>query len=129
MSARTASLRLASDPAIADLVAMGKLRPSIPIEAAAAAISVDESWARKLLAAGELEGHKVGTRAIRVYVDSIEAYQKGHPLGGRRRESAPRSRPEPRRLEHAGHREAVAALMEAGALAQDAPLLRRRGRG
>lgn len=131
MSSRPTSLRIASDPAMADLVASGKLRPSIGIEAAAAAMGVDESWVRKLLLQPDgLEGYKPGKRAIRVYVDSIAAYQKRHPVGGNPQEKpAPRRKSETRPAQHAAHREAMAALLAAGVLQQDGGRRARRGRG
>lgn len=129
MPAPPTSLRLAADPAIADLIDHAKLRPSIPLKAAAAAISVDRSWIRKLLEANELEGHRAGKRAIRVYVDSLEAYQRRQPIGGNGgKPSLPRRRPKPRPVETAAHREAMACLLQADLLPQDAKGAQRRVR-
>lgn len=62
---------------------------SITLEEAASEMSVSPETIRKLLGRGELRGHRVG-RAIRVYQESVEDYQRRHEI-------VPKSEAKPRR--------------------------------
>lgn len=86
------------------------IRPSVTVADAAKAISADPSTVRKMLRRGELEGHGVGKRGVRVFADSVAAYQ-------RRKALVPTAAPEKApQNQSASHRAAVAALRAAGIL-------------
>ncbi|MBN9568749.1 MAG: helix-turn-helix domain-containing protein [Alphaproteobacteria bacterium] len=51
-------------------------RESRKISAIAQILDVDESQVRRLVQAGELEAHRIGRRGVRVYLDSVIAYQE-----------------------------------------------------
>jgi len=106
------ALRLAADPAEADSIP--GLRSSVRLRKAAAALDCDLKHLRLLLQAGDIEGHRIGKRGLRVYVDSLRAYQERRPIEA----SAPRRpAPAPRRPRHdAGYREAMASLRAKGIL-------------
>lgn len=72
-------LREAADPAEAD--ASG-IRRSVRVGTAARDLDIDERDVRQLLKDGALEGHMKGKRGVRVYVDSIAAWQGARPRGG-----------------------------------------------
>jgi hypothetical protein len=93
------------------------VRPSVRVRTAAERLDMDESQVRKLVKAGDLEGHLIGKRGVRVYVDSIEAYQLSRPIGGN---PAPQAQPEPRRKRRvsAAHREAITYLRRLGLLSK-----------
>lgn len=55
-------------------------RPSMRLQRVAELLDCDPSHLRQLLAAGDLEGHRIGKRGIRIYCDSVQAYQEGRPL-------------------------------------------------
>lgn len=105
--ARPAPLRLAEDPAAAE--GLPCLRQSIRLQRAAALLDCDPSHVRQLLKAGHLEGHRIGKRGIRIYVDSLRAYQEARPLAVSR-QAAGSDKPPPRPRAGAGHRQATAAL-------------------
>ncbi len=104
-------LRPIADPRAADLLT--GLRRSLRVATVAAALDLDESQVRKLVRAGDLEGHRVGTRGIRVYQDSVESYRRRNHIG-----PVPKTaKPSPRRRPSgptAADREAMAALRRAG---------------
>lgn len=52
------------------------LRASKRIAWVAAALDCDEKQIRALIDSGELEGHGIGKRGVRVYLDSVTAYQE-----------------------------------------------------
>lgn len=56
------------------------IRPSARVKTAAALLDCDESHIRLMLKSGQLEGHRIGVRGVRVYVDSIAALQAGRPI-------------------------------------------------
>lgn len=98
--------RIALDPASLP-------RRSLTIAAAAELLSVDRSTVRKWLRSGEIEGHRIGRRALRVYADSIEDYRSEHAIAGR---AGTPSRCQPKRAPRltAAHREAEAFLQSLG---------------
>jgi hypothetical protein len=81
---------------------------SVPIELAADEISVCPKTILRLLGKGDLKGHRVG-RAVRVYLDSIEDYQ-------RRNEYAPVAPAAPKRIRKNSnaHLQAEEALAKLG---------------
>lgn len=102
-------LRLACDPNDAPEL----IRPSVTVATAAARLETDESTIRKLIAGGSLEGHRMGKSGVRIYVDSITAYQEGRPLGaknGKKQQARPRRKP----AQSAVLRESVAHLASLG---------------
>lgn len=105
------ALRLATDPALAEEIP--GLRSSVRLKTAAAALDCDPSHVRQLLAAGQIEGHRLGKRGVRVYCDSIAAYQEGRPL-----DTTPAGKPKAPARPRLGaeYREALAVLRELGAL-------------
>lgn len=104
-------LRLALDPRDADAL-MG-MRKSVRVAKVAEALDMDARRVRKLLAAGELEGHGVGKRGLRVYEDSVEEYRRRNQIGPRAPEPA-QPRTQRRRGPTAAAREAMAALKNLG---------------
>lgn len=101
------------------------LRPSVSIATAARTMECDETTIRALLRSGKLAGHRVGKglprrdgkvpdpRGVRIYVDTIRAYQASHPAGGEAEISEPAPKPRPRRRSGA-QLEAIARLHELG---------------
>jgi excisionase family DNA binding protein len=80
---------------------------SIRLTDAAQVMSCSTTTIRRLLAAGELQGHTVG-RAVRVYLASIEEYQRGRAI---ERRHEPIKQPTTRRgRATAAHHEACATL-------------------
>lgn len=91
-------------------------RPSAKVARVAAILACDDSRVRKLVRAGELEAHRVGLRGIRVYLDSVAAYQDARPVAparARAPESPPPRRPR-RAADIAAHEEALARLRALG---------------
>lgn len=90
-------------------------RPSARVATVAGILDCDESDVRRLVRAGELEAHGKGIRGIRVFLDSVRAYQdrQAKPL-------PPRSpglvhRPKPRtQASTAAFRSAMAGLKAKG---------------
>lgn len=92
-------------------------RESRRVATIAAMLELDESQVRRLVDEGELEAHRIGKRGLRVYLESVAAYQ------------ARQARPATRKLEHrarvnaarravatSAHRFAMAELEKAGIL-------------
>lgn len=108
-------LRIAADPrAFETLYGLDR---SVRVATAAALLDADESHIRRLLRDGELEGHRLGKRGVRVSVASIEAYRQ---RGIIRAVKPPALKPPKTAPATAAHREALAALQEMGVLAQPA---------
>lgn len=103
MSQRPA-LRLAMDPEASPTL----IRPSVTVATAASRLETEGSAIRRLIRSGALQGHRMGKRGVRIYVDSIEAYQRGRPLDATPGAPAPGKARQPHRT--AAHREAVALL-------------------
>lgn len=101
------TLRLAQPPeAIAEAAG---LRPSLRPARVAALLDVDRSEVYKLVRGRQLEAHGMGTRALRIYADSVEDYR------ARRAKGAAPAGPKPVRLD-IRHHEAVAHLRSLGVL-------------
>jgi excisionase family DNA binding protein len=112
---RRPPLRLAADPADADLPG---IRQSVRVATVAKALDMHERDVRQLIDDGELETHRKGKRGVRVYIDSVAAYQLRQARPSCRQKeviSDARASPE----EHAAHRtpgyrEALAYLAKLG---------------
>lgn len=102
-------LRIAADPALADSIHV--IERSVSVRTAAIVLDVDDSTIRKLVKKCELEGHRVGSRGIRIYERSIAAYRAARAIGGA--PAAPSSPPK-RQPQSAAHREALATLRQMG---------------
>lgn len=59
------------------------LRRSVRVGTVAKILDMSPRQVRKLLKAGEFEGHAVGARGLRIFVDSVVAYQEGKSLAKR----------------------------------------------
>ncbi|WP_372396944.1 excisionase family DNA-binding protein [Azospirillum sp. HJ39] len=119
------TLRIAADPAA--LESLYGLDRSVRVATAATLLDADESHIRQLLREGELEGHRLGKRGVRISVASIEAYRQRGAIRPAKRSAQKPPKPAPAT---AAHREALAALRDMGVLAQPAltkPTTRRRG--
>jgi excisionase family DNA binding protein len=104
------------DPLEFDVLRALGVRPSVRIKTAAAMMDTDESTVRALVDQGELEGHRVGIRGVRVYVDSIKAYQERNKIGGTRHglpSAGQTGRPCSTR-QPTSHQESLAHLVELG---------------
>lgn len=53
---------------------------AVTVAAAAEMLSCDPSMVRKMLRRGDLEGHRLGKRGVRVLAESIAAYQRRNSL-------------------------------------------------
>lgn len=60
-------------------------RPSARVARVAAILDCDPSDVRRMLRAGELEGHGKGIRGKRVYLDSVAAYQRARDIEPQRK--------------------------------------------
>lgn len=64
------------------IAAVDMPRPSWRIKKVAAVLDCDLSQVSRMVKNRQLEAHKVGKRGVRVYVDSVRAYQAARPAGG-----------------------------------------------
>jgi excisionase family DNA binding protein len=55
-------------------------RQSLKVERVAQLLDCDQSYVRKLVRKGYLESYRVGKRGVRIFVDSIFAYQQGKTI-------------------------------------------------
>lgn len=110
------------------------LRPSVTVAKAAHDLSCDESTVRALLRAGDLEGHRIGKgmcrkksgkkidpRGVRVFIDSIAAYQRRHTLRDSEAGEVDGVAPPPQRRRRAltgPQAEAIAFLQKRGVIPQ-----------
>lgn len=85
------------------------IRRSVRVAKVAEALDIDQSTVRRLLDRGDLEGHKVG-RGIRIYVDSVQAYQEGKRVAPPKPEGAPERKPR-RKVEPSAELEEALAYM------------------
>lgn len=81
-------------------------------------IEEDEREVRRMLATGELEGHRKGKRGVRVYLDSVRAWQDRRSIEAtsRSRESAQVPVKRPSAASIARHQAALAGLRAKGIL-------------
>lgn len=99
------------------------IRPSASVNAVAAMLGDVPSQIRRMLARGDLEGHRQGKRGVRVYLDSVEAWQRDNPITPVKsaKKAAP---PAPKPLSgatRAAHRHAVAHLQGLGLVPASRP--------
>jgi len=64
---------LAADPA-------ALVRPVARVRTVAELLDCDESDVRRMVADGTLEAHSYGIRGIRIYLDSVRAYQESRQI-------------------------------------------------
>lgn len=94
-----------------DLDTTSAIRPSIKVSTAANLIDCIQSQVRRLYYSGELEGHRVGKRGIRIYVDSLRAYQAHGAIG-----TPPQRKPPERKKASIAHSLSMESLRKAGCL-------------
>lgn len=97
-----------------DIMLAAGVRPAAKISTVAEMLEVDHGTVRKMINRGELQAFTLGKRAIRVFLDSVAAYQDGQFI-----KSQPEVREERRRrrlANSAAHKAAVAGLQAAGIL-------------
>ncbi len=85
---------------------------SLKVAEVARLLSCDESQVRKLVDAGELHGHVLGKRGIRIYLSSVEEYREAKALQPKTKEKS--SSGQRRKRVSAAHNEAVANLRSLG---------------
>lgn len=111
--------RPAVDPSLADLLPEG---PSCTVQEAAALLSMPRCEIYEAVHGGELRGHRIGKRGIRIYLRSIAEYQRSRTIVPVKRSGKPESRPDsppPKPAPPpAGHREALAFLKQLGVVSQ-----------
>jgi excisionase family DNA binding protein len=102
----TAHVRLAPMPAAID----GE-RVSVRVERICTLLDCNSSQVYRMIAAGEIEAHGIGTRGVRVYLDSLEAYRARRSI-----EPTGRRKKPPKALtsmaSRAAHEAAMARLRE-----------------
>lgn len=111
--------RAVVNPALADLLPDG---PSCTVKEAAALLAMPRSEVYAAVHGGDLLGHRVGKRGVRVYLRSIAEYQRRRaiPSVTRKRDSAPAAEPPVSKPAKptAGHREALAFLHTLGVVSE-----------
>lgn len=93
------------------------IRPSARVSTVAQLLGDDPRQIRRMVARGDLEAHRQGKRGIRIYLDSVEAWQRGNPLKPRQDAAGAASAAPPAPLSgatKAAHRHAVAHLQQLG---------------
>lgn len=89
------------------------VRESARVKTVAEKLDCDPGDVRRLLAAGELEGHGKGKRGVRIYLDSVADYQARRSIQTKARAPASEERPRRRRpapASSAAHRAAMTEL-------------------
>ena len=102
--------RLASTPA--EIAAAAASRPSWRVKRVSAELDCDGHTVRDLVRDGHLEAHRIGKRGLRIFADSVRAYQERMRVP-RRGPGAPPAPPAPV-FSSQSHREAVAYLRKLG---------------
>ncbi len=92
------------------------LRESRRVSTVAKMLDADESQVRRLVAAGELEIHRIGRRGIRIYLDSVAAYQARTAQAIKPVGKASVGAPERRKASAAALKSAIAELRQAGVI-------------
>jgi excisionase family DNA binding protein len=105
------TLRLV-DPAIDEPM----IRPSAKVGTVARQLDEDPSQIRRMVANGDLEAHRTGKRGIRIFLDSVEAWQKANRVKANKKPGivVPDAPKPPSRATQAAHRQAVAHLQSLG---------------
>jgi len=88
-------------------------RDSASVQVVAKILGCDDSEVRRLVVNGSLEGFTLGKRAIRIFLDSVSAYQvrQSRPVTAAAAPAIQR-----RAVTHAAHEAATRRLREAGFL-------------
>lgn len=92
------------------------IRPSARVSTVAKMLDDEPSQIRRMVARGDLEAHREGKRGIRVFLDSVEAWQRGNRIHSKKSTGLAASAP-PKPLSgatKAAHRHAVALLESMG---------------
>lgn len=87
-------------------------RRSARVATVATMLDMDESQVRRMVADGTLESHRIGKRGIRVYLDSVSAWQSA---GDAPRGQKPRQ-PQKSPVTATAQRRALRILQDAGVL-------------
>lgn len=58
----------------------GHVRPSVRLERVMQILDADERSVRRLIDRGELQAHGIGKRGVRIYLDSVLAYQESRAI-------------------------------------------------
>lgn len=87
-------------------------RPSAKVATVAQLLDCDESDVRRMLRDGDLQGHGKGIRGIRVFLDSVAAYQESRTLEPKPRKARLKARRSA--VSRAAHARAEAALRDSG---------------
>ena len=91
------------------------VRPSKRIAWVAEALDCDDDQVRALLDSGELQGHGIGKRGVRVFVDSVTAYQERHARAAKKpAKSLDQTARRPTAASRAAHNAAIAELQRNG---------------
>jgi excisionase family DNA binding protein len=92
-------------------------RPSARVATVAELLDCDETTIRRMIQKGQLQAHGTGKRGIRVYLDSVTAYQEARPVAASRAEAdRKRIRAQRSSVGRAAHADAIAQLQKSGIL-------------
>jgi hypothetical protein len=92
------------------------IRPSAKVATIARKLEQDPGQIRRMVARGDLEAHRTGICGIRIFLDSVVAWQQSNPVKANKSAgitSAEAPKP-PSRATQAAHRQAVAHLQNLG---------------
>jgi hypothetical protein len=92
------------------------VRESRRVRTVAEMLDADESQVRRLIAVGDLETHTIGKRGVRVYLDSVVAYQERQAAAPRKQKPKQTLALKRRAVSTAAHNEAVRNLRRVGVL-------------
>jgi excisionase family DNA binding protein len=106
--AAVTALRLAIDSSQSR---MDVPRESVCVNRAAEILACDPSYVRKLIKRGRLDAYRMGRRGIRIFADSLRAYQETNRMGFTTKNNELKTRPAWRTPQH---REALAFLRQSG---------------
>jgi len=94
-------------------------RRSVSVRGAAQILACDDKTIRALLAQGNLEGHRLGKRGVRLFLDSLDRYRERNlitPEGTSDASGLAEQSGTTGRRATAAHREALTSLRELGLL-------------
>jgi excisionase family DNA binding protein len=119
----TARLRICRRAHSEFIASSPPVRPSARVSKVAELLDDDPSQIRRMIARGDLEAHRQGKRGVRVYLDSVENWQRNNPIrttkSGVPRQPNP---PTPRSgTTNTAHRRAVAHLQALGLVQSSRP--------
>lgn len=95
-----------------------EIRPSARVSTVARLLDDEPSQIRRMLARGDLEGHREGKRGVRIFLDSVAAWQARGTLKPTKSPEKDRPTPPPprSRATQAAHRHAVSLLQDLGVM-------------